>query len=120
VTAPTPTKPRIIAEAATPAMIGLIRIDAGLTVPALMIVFESRIWRRNLGCRLQSPCQRKSFQSTQRVIRKSRKPAKPDMSPVDDGLRGPVKDPAEGKGILLSSCGDSAMKRAPNFSPSRA
>ena len=86
--APTPTKLRIITEAATPAIIGLIRIDAGLKK---VLAFMIRLWvprlAPDLSSSVQSPCQRESFQSTQRLILKSRKFAEPDMSPADDGFR---------------------------------
>src|SRR3989442_13797385 len=87
VIAPTPIKLRIITEAATPAIIGLIRIDAGLKVLAFMIRLGVPRLAPDLGSRVQTLCQGESFQSTQRLILKSRKSAELDMSPADDGFR---------------------------------
>jgi hypothetical protein len=121
VTAPTPIKLRTITEAVTPAIIGLIRIDAGLSVLAFMIVFGSRAWRRTWAA-VCNPCASVSLSNQLNGLFSNRESLPIlSVSPADDGFRRPAKDRAEGKGILLSPCGDKATKRAlKGFSPSRA
>jgi hypothetical protein len=120
VIAPTPIKLRIITEAATPAIIGLIRIDAGLKVLAFMIVFGSRAWRRTWA----GVCNRRASMGLSNRLNglfRNRERLQSSICRLPTTVSGTLrKTRLKGKGFCCRPAATTRPNARPGFSPSRA